>query len=375
MPDDIVKFIRKRDYKFLKELGHGACGKTVLLEDQELNEFFVCKKYHPYSESRRAELFANFLREIKLLHRVLHENVVRVFNYYVYSDICAGYILMEHIDGLDIENHLISNPEKINEVFLQTLNGFRHLESNNIMHRDIRPDNVLVRNDGVVKIIDLGFGKTVATPADFNKSISLNWWCELPEEFNNKIYDFRSEVYFVGKLFEKIIHEIGIDTFKYKDLLNGMCQTNPDARIQTFFVADTQIQSEKFYEIDFSEWEIDAYRAFSREIEQHITKIQTVAKYRTDLDRFQRGLEDAYRSFMLEESVPDSAVVTRSLIDGPYYYIRKGFPVFIVKEFLHLFKSVGIEKKRIILANLHAKLDGIPRCSEEDEKEPDDIPF
>jgi len=375
MPDEIVHFLRRRDYKFIKELGQGACGKTVLLEDQELGEFFVCKKYHPYSETRRTELFNNFIREIKLLHRVFHENVVRIFNYYLYSDICAGYILMEHIDGLDIDDYLISHPERINEVFLQTLNGFRHLESNNIMHRDIRTTNVLVRNDGVVKIIDFGFGKTVETPADFDKSITLNWWCELPEEFYNKIYDFRSEVYFVGKLFQKIIHDIGIDTFKHKDLLNGMCRIDPKARIQTFLAADTQIQSDKFYEIDFSAWELDAYRAFSQAIVEHISKIETGAKYRTDIDRFQRELTSAYSRFMLEVNIPDPVLVTSCLVDGPYYYRKAKFPVSAVTDFVRLFKSVGIEKRHIILANLYTKLDNIPRYSREEEVEPDDIPF
>jgi eukaryotic-like serine/threonine-protein kinase len=374
VPDDIIKFLRRRDYKLIKELGQGACGRTVLLQDQELGEFFVCKKYHPYSEARRAELFNSFIREIKLLHRVLHDNVVRIFNYYIYPEICAGYILMEHIDGSDIDDYLINHPEKINEIFLQTLNGFRHLESNNIMHRDIRNTNILVRNDGVVKIIDLGFGKTVETPADFNKSITLNWWCELPEEFSNRIYDFRSEVYFVGKLFEKIIHEIGSDNFKYKDLLSGMCRNDPNARVQTFLAADTQIQSDKFYEVDFSEWEVDAYRSFSQEIWSHITKIDRGAKYRTDIDRFQRELASAYNSFMLEMIVPDSALVTRCLVDGPYYYRKQGFPVSVVSDFLRLLKSVGIEKKHIILANLFTKLNTIARYSQDDE-EPDDIPF
>ena len=355
------------------ELGQGACGKTVLLQDEELNELFVCKKYVPYSEAYRIKLFANFKREIKLLHRVLHENVVRVFNYYLYPDNYAGYILMEYVEGLDIYDYLVSHPEKINEIFLQTLDGFRHLESNSILHRDIRAKNVLVRNDGVVKIIDLGFGKPVESSVDFDKSITLNWWCEVPDEFETKRYDFRTEVYFVGKLFEKIIQETGSKIFQYKKLLKAMCQRNPDIRIQSFVSADTQIQSDRFYEIDFSKSEVQAYRAFSQKLEEHVTKIETGAKYQSDIDRFQRELDDAYRSFMLEEAVPNAALIIRCLIDGAYYFRKSGFPVAIVKDFLHLFKSVGGEQKRTILANLHTKLSSIVRYSEKDE--PEDIPF
>ena len=102
----VVHFLRRRDYVFLKVLGQGACGQTVLLRDEMIGSDFVCKKYVPFSESHRQELFKSFLREIKLLHEVHHNNVVRVFNYYVYPEQFTGYILMEFVDGLDIEDYL-----------------------------------------------------------------------------------------------------------------------------------------------------------------------------------------------------------------------------------------------------------------------------
>jgi serine/threonine protein kinase len=101
--DGLVSFLRKRDYKIIRELGQGACGKTVLLYDDEIQEYFVCKKYVPYSETEREALFKNFVVEIKLLHQIHHPNVVRIFNYYLYPQSRAGYILMEFVDGSDIE--------------------------------------------------------------------------------------------------------------------------------------------------------------------------------------------------------------------------------------------------------------------------------
>lgn len=135
----IVNFLRKRDYKFVKVLGQGACGKTVLLKDDIIGSDFVCKKYVPCVESRRHELFKNFLREIKLLHEIYHANVVRVFNYYVYPEQLTGYILMEYIDGVDLERHLKNKPETVNDIFLQAVDGFAYLEKSSILHRDIRP--------------------------------------------------------------------------------------------------------------------------------------------------------------------------------------------------------------------------------------------
>jgi len=80
--DEIVKFIRSKDFILVKSLGQGACGKTVLLKDDIITEYFVCKKYSPYHSKHKEQLFKNFVQEIKLLHLIYHENIVRVFNYY-----------------------------------------------------------------------------------------------------------------------------------------------------------------------------------------------------------------------------------------------------------------------------------------------------
>ena len=104
--DRIIEFLRQRDYVFVKELGQGACGMTVLLRDTQIDEDLVCKKYSPVSEAHRQGLFAKFVREIKLLYKLNHPNVVRVFNYYLYPEKFAGYILMEFIQGAEIRQVL-----------------------------------------------------------------------------------------------------------------------------------------------------------------------------------------------------------------------------------------------------------------------------
>lgn len=372
---NIIQFIRRHDYAFVKELGQGACGRTVLLHDDQIDEHFVCKKFTPYLEDKRKELFANFVRETKILHQTHDQNVVRIFNYYLYPDSFTGFILMEFVDGTNIEDYLAQHPEMINEVFLQTISGFQYLQENNILHRDIRPAYLMVRSDGIVKIIDFGFGKRIENSKDFDKSISLNWWCELPTEFSNTIYNFATEVYFVGKLFERIIQENQIENFKYKTMLGKMCGREPSTRIQRFADVTKAIQSDMFFEIDFGDEEIAHYRNFADSMEQHITKIKNEAEYVHDVSRVQTALENAYRSFMLETTVPDSARVIRCFLSGSYHCRERGFPVQAVSDFLRLFKSCAAEKKRIILANLHTRLDGIERYDELSPNNYDDLPF
>lgn len=373
MQDDIIKFIRRRDYQYIKELGQGACGKTVLLFDDLIEENFVCKKFTPYSEASRQQLFENFVRETKILHQVHHENVVRVFNYYLYPEVLTGYILMEYIDAEDLDDFLSATPELINELFLQAVNGFSYLESRGILHRDIRPQNLLVGAGGILKIIDFGFGKRIQQTDDFDKSVTLNWWCEPPTEFSNATYDFSTEVYFVGKLFERIIQENSLDQFKYMELLGRMCQRDRLKRVHSFAAIQQQVQSDQFLEIDFSEEEVDAYRYFADALQTQITKIESGAKYLDDISRLQTELEGAYRNFMLEEYVPDCSTVARCLVRGEYYRKQTGLPVWKVRNFLHILKSLSPEKKRIVMSNLHTRLDAIPRYDK--PVLTDDVPF
>jgi len=372
--DQLVAFIRRRDYKMVRELGGGACGRTVLLHDEQIGEYFVCKKYVPFSETHRQELFAGFVREIKLLHKVLHQNVVRVFNYYLYPDQLTGYILMEYVAGLEIDEHLAQNPEHTNDMFLQAVAGFGYLERAGILHRDVRPANLMIREDRVLKIIDLGFGKKIERSEDFDKSISLNWWCEPPMEFRTARYDFRTEVYFVGKLFQKIIKDNQIAHFKYMDALSAMCHRDPASRISGFTAVERAIGNEQFFESDFEEDDLAAYRCFSEALSHHVTKIENGTKYTTDVPKLRAQLTDVYQRVMLEETVPDSGLVLRCFLDGMYYYRKQGLQVSVVRDFLRLVRGTADERVKVILANLHTKLDALPHYSETEIPD-DDVPF
>jgi eukaryotic-like serine/threonine-protein kinase len=372
---EIVHFLRSRDYKFVKELGQGACGKTVLLDDDQIGQQFVCKKYSPYDESEREVLFKNFVREIKLLHLLQHNNLVRVFNYYLYPDKFSGYILMEYVDGKDIEDFTAEFPDRLNDLFTQAIDGFSYLERSGVLHRDIRVGNLLVSNEGILKIIDLGFGKQVNTSLDFDKSVTLNWWCATPDEFRFKRYDFTTEVYFVGKLFEQLIDANGISQFKYAEALRRMCEADPGRRIKSFAETDRAIRSEPITETEFREEEISVYRKFADALMSITSKIATSAKYLTDVPKIQSKLEEIYRSSMLEWEIPHSHRIIGCFVDGGYYYKNnRAVQTETFRDFMRLLKSCGAEQSRVIIANLGTRLDTIKRY-DPDEIQDEDIPF
>ncbi len=324
----------------------------------------------------RTSLFENFKREIKLLHQIQHCNVVRIFNYYLYPESFAGFILMEYVDGQELDAAIVSSPEKINDFFLQAIDGFRYLEERGILHRDIRPGNIMVDSfKSVLKIIDLGFGKRIENSVDFEKSITLNWWCAPPEEFRQTRYDFGTEVYFVGKLFEKLVLQNSISNFNHWETLRGMCELDPANRIKTFADVEKRIRSKEIAKIGFTGQQIAAYRNFANAVTSRITKVQSGARYVTDVDKVMADLQAVYECIMLEEYVTEVPLVASCIVDGTYFYSnRPPIQTSILAGFLDLLKAASPEQRRIVMANVHTKLDSLQRY-EHDAITDDDIPF
>lgn len=374
MKKDVIEFVRSKDYKFIKEIGQGGTGKTVLLKDEMIDEFFVCKKYSPFYSIDKEKYFKNFIQEIKILYSLYHKNVVRVYNYYLYPEKHTGYILMEYIKGKHIYDYITNNPDRLNDVFQQTIEGFLYLESNTILHRDIRPENILVYEGGIVKIIDFGFGKIIDFNNNYDKSISLNWRFSVPNEFEKSTYDSRTEVYFVGKLFEEIIQSLSLDNFTYKNILKLM--TNPDysSRIQSFFEVSRNLTSNSVDNLEFTEQEKETYQIFATSLLQICNRKSNNVEYISDIDKIIIGLETIYRNSLLENIVQNPYKLLNCFFRGEFYYNNTvELHTFLLKNFITLIKSVSDDKKKIILNNLWQRFDKITTYTSVVEDE--DLPF
>ncbi|MGN6777046.1 protein kinase domain-containing protein [Rhizobium sp.] len=99
-----IEFNRPAKYKALRRLGAGACGETVLIHDENMDCYFVAKKYSPFFSQSESPadflaLFDRFNYEARILFRLNHPNIVRVYSYYDYKEHHTAYILMEYIEG------------------------------------------------------------------------------------------------------------------------------------------------------------------------------------------------------------------------------------------------------------------------------------
>ncbi len=363
MNNGIIKFLKEKAFVEIKDLGRGGLGITKLLRDESIDELFVCKKYQPICNEFISQYYESFVNEIKLLYRINHPNIVRVFNYYLYPENLTGYILMEYIEGTDIESYIRQNPSKINDCFIQLINGFKYLEECSILHRDIRPSNILVSKGGIVKIIDFGFGKEIYSPSDCDKSISINWYYSIPQDFEQSTYTHCTEIYFLGKLFEHLIQEYNLAyLFKYGEIVEQMTKPKQTDRIESFYAIQRSILNDNALLEDFSEDETAIYTRFADNFTAVCSQLRTSTQYIENIDDITNSLKSVCQNSALETYIQNNQILINSFIKGSYTYKRKKLvPVSDVKNFYVWWLKLSNRRKQVVLSNLWVRLDAIER--------------
>lgn len=229
----------EKNYSILNEIGSGSFGITYICFEKRLNKKFVIKDFscERISSLENEAFFKKFIVEIDSLFNLHHQNIVSIYDYYIDTKKHRAFYIMEYVDGGNIEVFLKTNPNELNNLFIQSLNAFHYLETKKVCHRDIRIDNLLVSSDCQLKLIDFGFIKNIETTTSVHSSTKLiNYPYDIPEELNNTKpkYDCKTDIYFLGKLFEDLINRLKIDKFKYSKILKKMTSYKRKDRYSSF---------------------------------------------------------------------------------------------------------------------------------------------
>lgn len=365
---DIVSFMKQKDYKMINNnLGSGSFGKTVLLQDPFIDELFVAKMYQPEYEGIKEKFFENFLDEIKILYKLNHPNVVRIYNYYAYEKECTGYILMEYIEGQNIEEYFkgylgLFEPISLDMVFIQLIEGFSYIEKQGIIHRDIREGNILIDNNGFVKIIDFGIGK-IFKKSDENDSlveeINRAGSDTLPSEYYSGVYTSKTDMFYLAELFNRMLELVGEDynDFSYYNILEKMMKKNPNDRYNDFEEIKDAVTKRDFKNMNITEEDKRIYLAFANSLSEILVKFYDKREYVTNSEKFIKNLENTLENNLFEKSIQNNEDIIDSIVIGRYRYKPKiSISCDIVQNFLNWYKKLTEDTKKIVLRNIISKL-------------------
>lgn len=368
----VLNFKASKNFKYMEDLGSGGTGNTRLFKDEETDMLFAIKKYDPSPENEtyRVEFYNRFVDEIKILFQISHPNIVRIYDYYLYPEMHVGYLQMEYVKGISINKY---NPfpweRSWEDIFIETIKTFIYLEEKGILHRDIRPNNLLLDENQNLKLIDFGFGKKVSDSTLEKNSILLNWpVSEMPLEVN-EVYTHQTEIFFLGKLFKHIIEEKNID-FKYKYIISKMTEISPEKRYSSFKDIYEDISKGAFESVKFSNSEKEVYINLADALSDHISVYTSQCELITDIKEIINKLENVIKENYLEEFIQSNSNLIRCFINNSYRYkIRRDIRVDTVVEFYDFFINLSDDKKNIVLENLQNRLKEIPLETD------DDLPF
>ncbi|HEX7900208.1 MAG TPA: serine/threonine-protein kinase, partial [Planctomycetota bacterium] len=187
--------------KLIAKLGAGGMGSVYLAEHSGLNRK-VALKILPADMSRDPEYVARFRREALTAARLEHPNIVQVYDVGMYEG--RPYIIMQYVDGESlstiVENLGAMDPKDAAKVIAGMLRGLHHAHEAGIVHRDVKPDNVIVTKGDQAKLLDFG----LATESEGNMQITKDGmvvgtpYYLSPEQARGKKATPLSDVYAAG---------------------------------------------------------------------------------------------------------------------------------------------------------------------------------
>ncbi len=176
-------------------------------EDTELNRQVAVKILHSFLADKE-EARKRFQREARVVARLRHENILEIFDFSG-LDSKDAFIVTEFIEGQTLatflEDHPITVPEVAACILSQVCKAVIHAHGQGVIHRDIKPENIMIRKDGVIKLMDFGIAQMVDTQKLTLTGQLLGSPAYMaPEMVTGGPLDFRTDVFSLGVLLYRL---------------------------------------------------------------------------------------------------------------------------------------------------------------------------
>jgi serine/threonine protein kinase len=219
--------LRER-FEVLSVLGDGAAGVVYRVLDRARNNAEVALKVLANDLAFDEATLDRFLAELRICQELRHPNLVHAYDLIE----CSGTVAftMEYVDGGSLQGIFAKQRigvEAIDRIYEQVLDGVQALHDRNVIHRDIKLENVLVGTNGVVKLSDLGLMKQVGKKGLTRPGILLGTPQYMPPEYvRESKYDKRGDIYTLGlMLYELLTWKRWLSHLSGQDVITHLMKT------------------------------------------------------------------------------------------------------------------------------------------------------
>jgi len=199
-------------YEVIEKIGTGGMSDVYKAKDHKLNRF-VAVKVLKQEFSENANFVSKFIVEAQAAAGLMHPNIVNVYD--VGEEAGVHYIVMELVEGITLKKYIekkarLSFREAVS-IAIQVSLGIEAAHNNHIIHRDIKPQNIIISREGKVKVTDFGIAKA-ATSNTVTSNVMGSVHYTSPEQARGGYSDEKSDVYSLGiTLFEMLTGRVPFD--------------------------------------------------------------------------------------------------------------------------------------------------------------------
>jgi serine/threonine protein kinase/predicted ATPase len=194
-------------YEIIEELGKGGMGKVYRVMDKKIDEEVALKLLNP-EVAADEKTIKRFRNELKFARKITHKNVCRM--YHLSEEEGTSYITMEYVPGEDLKSFIRKSgqitTEKALSISKQVCEGLAEAHKLGVVHRDLKPQNIMIDKEGNARIMDFGIARSVEAKGVTEVGMIIGTPDYMsPEQVEGKEADQRSDIYSLGIIIYEMV--------------------------------------------------------------------------------------------------------------------------------------------------------------------------